>query len=72
MASHTRFSLCFVPRKGNCAADFLASAVYKEVYPIGWVETPTPLLSSILVAEALITDAPQDSSLNLSPRDGVG
>ena len=42
LASQVGFSICFTLREGNRVADHLAARAYKEVYPTGWVYTPSP------------------------------
>ena len=71
MASNVGFSVTFLPRLGNAAADCIAAEACKGVYPSGWVSQPTLLLSSILTEDARIfVDVPLDASI--STRLGVG
>lgn len=52
MASYVGFSVNYLPRDGNVAADCLATETYKEVYPVRWVFQPSPLLLSFLTNDA--------------------
>ena len=51
LSSQAGFSICFTPREGNGIADHLAAEAHKEVNPIGWVHTPSPLLSHLLALD---------------------
>ena len=48
LKSEPSFSVCFTPRQGNRAADWIAVSINKEVCPIGWVGLPLPSLSQLL------------------------
>ena len=71
LSSSVEFSVCFTPHTGNAAADCIAAEVYKGVYPIGWVASPSLSLLSILTedTEKSIT---QNSSPPSSARLGIG
>ena len=51
LSSQAGFSICFTPMEGNGIADHLAAEAHKEVNPIGWVHTPSPLLSHLLALD---------------------
>ena len=75
LAPNIGFSVTFLPRLGNAAADCLAAEASKGVYPPGWVNQPSPLLLSLLTYDAKKSDDPchdalQDASSSL--RTGVG
>ena len=71
LASNVGFTVYYVPRKCNAAADCIAAESYKRVYPSGWVSKPSPSLIAILTEDArrLITSGPANDS---NPRRGVG
>ena len=67
LASQVGFSICFTLREGNRVADHLAARAYKEVYPTGWVYTPSPLLSQFLALDVKKLNEVRESCLHHLP-----
>ena len=71
MASNVGFSVTYIPRDGNAAADCIAAEASKGVYPLGWVSQLSPLLLSILTEDARsIDDISEEPTSSL--RSGIG